>query len=302
MRVISDAVLRPVRRQKKVAARLPLPPPRRRPRGHHHPPVLGEEDEHEEEDEEDGDDDDVLLRKTSHRRRRRRGRRWRPEVGTAAGAAEAVEEIGTAAPAPALGASPRLWALLREAQEEMERGTDVLGDELNILWQNVREGAACCGREKEGTAAASAADSGGGVGGGGGVGNDRRGKGQRLPRREADVLLDGLEALQAEMEAEAISFQRQKSELTRKLRALPVVGGRDGRGEAEPGGVVVGERCGRRGKQDGTAGLVTELEEEAESMRTAVIASRARLLGRVREVRERQILSVTGVGGGGGQW
>ena len=175
--------------------------------------------------------------------------------------------------------SPRLWTLLRQAQEEMERGTDVLGDELNILWQNVREGATERGRETEEMVTAGVADGGGGggFGGRGGTGSSNdRGKGQRLPRREADVLLDGLEALQAEMEAEASSFQRQKIELTRKLKALPIGGARDGD--------KAGERP-RRGKQDGTAGLVTELEEEAESMRTAVIASHARLLGRVREVR-----------------
>lgn len=279
MRVTPDAVLRPVWRQKKVAARLPLPPPRRRPRGQHPPPVFGEED----------DDDNALLRKTSRRRRRRQ----RPATGIVASSPSAAAETAvTAAPAPALEASPRLWALLREAQEEMERGTDVLGDELNILWQNVREGATDCGRETKEMAAAAGAADGGGSGGDGGERGSGRGNGQRLPRREADVLLDGLEALQAEMEAEASSFQRQKSELMRKLRALPIGGGRGGAEEAGRGDV--GERR-RRGSHSSTAaGLAMELEEEAESMRTAVIASHARLLGRVREVGLRNFLSVTG--------
>lgn len=279
MRVTPDAVVRPVRRQKKAFARLPLPPPpppRRRSRGqhqhryHHHQPVYGEEDE---------DDDDNALEQQPLRTRRRR--RLRPATEIVAAASAAAETV-TAAPALALEASPRLWALLREAQEGMERGTDVLGDELDILWRNVREGATDCGRETEDMVAAGAAAAvGGGGGGGDGSGSGGRGKGQRLPRREADALLDGLEALQAEMEAEASSFQRQKTELMRKLKALPIGGRRDGNGQAGLGDV---RGRPRRGKQDSAAGMVMELEEEAESMRTAVIASHARLLGRVREV------------------
>ena len=152
---------------------------------------------------------------------------------------------------------------MREAQEEMERGTDVLGDELNVLWQNVREEAA---DDSDG-------DNGGGGGGGGSGGGCS--KTQRLPRREADALLDGLEALQVEMEGEASSFQRRKTELMRKLETLPTGGGGAG------GAKEVGRS--RRKEREADRAAVG-LEEEAESMRTAVIASHARLLGRVREV------------------
>lgn len=236
---------RPVRRRKQAAGH-PLPPPRCRPRRHNRPASKeGDED----------NDISLLGRKPSRRRRRPASR----DIAAAA---------ASAAPgAAAAWASPRLWVLLREAQEEMERGTDVLGDELNVLWRNVREGAA----EDSGSSDDESSEG----GGGGSI------KTRRLPRREADTLLDGLEALQVEMEAEASSFQRRKTELMRKLETLPIGGGGGTGGASEAGPGEVRRHSRRREQDDGAA---AGLEEEAESMRTAVIASHARLLGRVREV------------------
>lgn len=214
--------------------------------------------------------------------------------------------------------SPRLWTLLRQAQEEMERGTNLLGDELDKLWRNVRD-AAERGEEK------AQMDDYGETGRGGGDFSIHREKGRhikrrsgestrmgqrtiqqrhhgesargvcdngdgdvlfdqkhsavvetvgavdtvpsrrnpRLPPNEADALMAGLGRLQAEMEAEARSFQQHKVSLTRRLQDLRKIG---------------------RGKDKTRSEEVVELEEEAESMRTAVVASHARLLDRVREV------------------
>ena len=187
-------------------------------------------------------------------------------------------------------ASPRLWALLHEAQQEMERGTGILGDELSKLWQSLHNAKA--GRESEGGIPASgAADCGGGgtaaaavrtrVGGnrngdlkdsGGDDGmNDKAAAAApaskpRLHPEEADKLLAGLRELQAEMQAEAQSFQRRKSDIVKSLESQR------------------GRRCSGRGAGDGEKDEIVRLEEEAESMKVAIVASRSRLLERVREV------------------
>lgn len=153
----------------------------------------------------------------------------------------------------------------------MERGTDLLGDELNKLWRGVH-GVAGGGVEEAGIPNGERTGAGAAGGETAAAGRRRRGSRRRdrvagdgcsapLPQGEADALLGGLGQLQAEMEAEARSFQRHKVEIVRKLESL----GRrwDGREDEE----------------------IVELEDEAESMRAAVVASRARLLDRVREVR-----------------
>lgn len=151
----------------------------------------------------------------------------------------------------------------------------MLADELNKLWQKVRDAAAVTGvsgtnsergglENSRGTAAA-----GGGAGQRRGEGRRTAGRSPRLPTDEADTVLAGLGRLQAEMESEARSFQQRKVRLVRRLELL---------------GRMEGGRTGWRGLDANRKERVVELEEEAESMRAAVVASHARLLGRVREV------------------
>lgn len=230
--------------------------------------------------------------------RRRRPRRKAPpfpgqDYDTTTGTAVRANAYRGFQPLSATASSARLWTLMQEAQAEMERGTDALGDELTVLWRNFRdvpEGGAVANddNDNDDDDDDDDGDRDGGRRSGGVVGDGparyrvtateeaprprprRRGNGRRnkrLPPEDADALLEGLVRLKAEMEAEARSFQQRMGALSGRLESLA---------EAEPGGVG--------GREE------VELEEEAESMRAAVVASHARLLGRVREVRTRMRL------------
>lgn len=158
-------------------------------------------------------------------------------------------------------APSRLWAMLRKAQEEMERGADVLGGELSKLWQSLHsvelglEAVQWRGDRRNG--------SGGGVDGKTSAAEVPTSR-PRLPPKEAAELLAGLGKLQAEMHAEARSFQCRKSEIVNRVNSL------------------VGTGSSRRGRCDRDE--VIKLEDEAESMRAAIVSSRSRLLERVRKV------------------
>lgn len=181
----------------------------------------------------------------------------------------------------------------------MEHGTNILGEELNKLWRNVadpvgpghghEDGAAEAGGERVSVMTARRRrdwggegrneDVGGGGGGVGGGSNGRRPNARpTLPPEEVDALLNGLARLQSEMEAEVGSFQKQKAELVRRLEKLDEVGGKhEGAERVEYDGAGWGRDC--------ALDEVMALEEQAESMRAGVVASLARLLERVREVR-----------------
>lgn len=204
----------------------------------------------------------------------RRRRRRRSVVATA------TETETSVPPVKVVEASPRLWVLLREAQEEMDRGTDVLGDELHKLWRSVHGGVEHVDGRREARGDSSTAKSEEEVAGRRrkeevahfdgrsnrvAVSVAKRGHLCQLPKEKADALLDGLGRLQREMEAETHSFHQHKVELVRRLTSL-------------------GQHGGGGEWRDWDGGEVVQLEEEAESMRAAVIASHARLLGRVREV------------------
>lgn len=203
-----------------------------------------------------------------------------------------------------------MWALLRKAQEEMDHGTDALRDELNKLWHIVRQVASAdvvrghdendegCREEsqrrsgdeggrdngstmpKDGQPGTSAAAAGKGrrrrEQGGGHAASQPR---PTLPPEDVDALLSGLAQLQSEMESEVRSFRQQKASLVSKLESVgPGLSGDSRRREGENRRVVRGTNGG-----DGL-GEVSAMEDEAEAMRARVVASRARLLGRVREV------------------
>lgn len=199
-------------------------------------------------------------------------------------------------PPPRLAAvcqsAPYVWALLREAQVEMDHGTDVMGDELNKLWRNVREVAGAVirsGEEEEEEKKEEGRRRRDDVGGpnailkvrrkeNSAVGQRRRreegGRSTRprptLPPEEADALLTGLAQLQSEMKADIKSFRHRKAELGRKLEEF----------ESGPDGDSNRQRTwGRNGDAE-----VAALQKEAVSMRAGVAASHARLLRRVREV------------------
>ena len=207
--------------------------------------------------------------------------RRRSAMAPEAPVTEAVEAAAAVAPTPQ--AFPRLWALLLESQEEMERGTDALSDELGRLWRRLRTGDGCGGggsggRSKGGsgrgaTVRAAAAvrrevGRGGTTGPGNALVDDAPAWSSRLPPETADALLAGLGRLQVDMEAEALSFQQRKADLVQKVEALGRRGARGGQG----------------GREEKMRDEVVELEEEAENMRATVAAAHARLLGRVREV------------------
>ena len=194
-----------------------------------------------------------------------------------------VEAAAAMAPIPE--AFPRLWALLGEIQGEMERGTDALGDELSRLWRRLRGGdehggSGGGGRATVGVASAGRQQDGRSrtAGPGGEVVSGAPVSSPRLPPQAADALLAGLGRLQVDMEAEALSFQRRKADLMRKVGAL---------GRRASGG-------GREGREEKMRDEVIELEEEAESMRATVAATHARLLGRVREVGDGLMVVVGG--------
>lgn len=183
-------------------------------------------------------------------------------------------------------AAPRLRALIREAQQEMEHGTDILGDELDNLWRKIREVAGVIETEDDRetgrgeTSTATAVEKGGRrsrSGGRGRVVGTRPAR--RLPPEEVDALLTGLAKLQSEMQAEAQGFQEHKAELVRRVETLE-----DSRNS--------GGRERRRGRCNDEQ--VVALEEAAKSLRTGVIASHGRLLGRVRGVRVETCNSQTG--------
>lgn len=203
-------------------------------------------------------------------------RRRSPAVPAAPATREAA---AVAAMTPIPEAFPRLWALLGETQAEMERGTDALGDELSRLWRRLRAGEGYGGSGDGGGSGSGAtvgvAAAGRQQGGRGGTAGPGSGvvagapvSSPQLPPEAADALLAGLGRLQVDMEAEALSFQRRKADLMRKVGAL---------GRRSAGG-------GRGGREEKMRDEVLELEDEAESMRAAVAAAHARLLGRVREV------------------
>lgn len=143
----------------------------------------------------------------------------------------------------------------------MERGADVLGGELSKLWQSLHsvelglEAAPWQGDRRDG--------SGGEVNGKTSAAEAPTSR-PHLPPEEAAELLAGLGKLQAEMHAEARSFQRRKSDIVNRVNSL------------------VGAGSLRRGRCDRDE--VIQLEDEAESMRAAIVASRSRLLERVRKV------------------
>lgn len=222
------------------------------------------------------------------------------------------------------GAS-HVWALLRKAQEEMDHGTDALRDELNKLWNIVRQVAGAdvvrghkdedevvCSegsRRKSGderdrhtsstmpkngqpeTSAETAAAA--------RKGRRRCEQGEgyaasqprpTLPPEDVDALLSGLAQLQSEMESEVKSFRQQKAALVSKLESAgPGTSGDSRRRDGREPGIVL--------RRNGGVGLgdVSAMEDEAETMRARVVASRARLLERVREVSHCHTFDTKGV-------
>lgn len=169
---------------------------------------------------------------------------------------------------------------IHEAQEEMERSTDTISDELENLRRDIRalsveaqEGVGqTLDRETRSPKTSKVAVS--------SMARRKRsrvksrsgiGEPSRLSPEDVRTLLTGLSKLQSEVEAEARVFQHRKGQLLSKHTALMARGG------------LEGGNSGRGCETDGRE--MVELEAEAQSLKANVGASHARLRERVQDVR-----------------
>lgn len=183
----------------------------------------------------------------------------------------------------------RVWGLIREAQEEMEFGTNVLSAELENFWRSMH--AASCSRSKDDD------DQGDNVHRN--VGNltrhpeptslpssspeDASQEGKirrstvdvgtatwRLPPEGVGAILAELAKLQSDMEVKTHAFQRRQAKLVQRVKVFT--------SQPVPGKKRFG-KCGEENEE------VHVLEKEVETMRHGMIMSHTRFLGRLREVR-----------------